>query len=257
MRAQIMADLHIDYPGSRGIPRLAQGVNLVIVAGDTCQGLAQAVETLRRAFPNTNIAMVAGNHEFYGYCLPDELEAGRARAREMGVHLLENATALFGTLRIIGATGWTDYEAFGQALREPGMRVAYDLMRDHKKIKWRRDPWMRFRPQEARALHLQSRAYIEKELAKPHEGETLILTHHAATIEAVAPANQRSLSSLAYFSALTPIVERYQPRWWVSGHTHLSMNFRCGLTQMISNPAGYADENPYFDPLFTIETSND
>jgi hypothetical protein len=257
MLAQIMSDLHVDYPRARGIPRLAPGVALAIVAGDTCQGLVRAIEALRRAFPNTEIVTVAGNHEYYGFCLADELEAGRARAKTLGVHLLENDTKLFDSLRVIGATGWTDYGAFGEALREPGMRIAYELMRDHKKIKWRRDPWMRFRPQEARALHLQSRAYIETELAKPHGGETLILTHHAGTIEAIAPANQRSLTSLAYFSELTPIVDRYQPRWWVSGHTHLSMNFRRGRTRMISNPAGYADENPYFDPLFTIETNND
>jgi Icc-related predicted phosphoesterase len=253
MRVQVMSDLHIDFPGAHGIPRLAQGAALVIVAGDTCQGLVRAIEALRRAFPNTEIATVAGNHEYYGFCLPDELAAGRARAKELGVHLLENDTALFGHLRVIGATGWTDYEAFGERLREPGMRTAYDLMQDHKKIKWRRDPWMRFRPQEARALHLQSRAYIEATLAKPHSGETLILTHHPGTIEAIAPAFQRSLTSLAYFSELLPIVDRYQPRWWVSGHTHLSMNFQRGRTRMISNPCGYADENRYFDPLFTIE----
>jgi hypothetical protein len=257
MKAQIMSDLHLDFPGARGIPRLVQGAALVIVAGDTCQGLVRAIEALRRAFPNTEIATVAGNHEYYGYCLPEELAAGRARAKELGVHLLENDTVVIGRLRIIGATGWTDYDGFGAALREPGMRTAYDVMRDHKKIKWRRDPWLRFRPQEARALHLQSRAYIEAALATPHAGETLILTHHPGTIEAVVPAFQRSLTSLAYFSELTPIVDRYQPHWWVSGHTHLSMNYRRGRTRMISNPSGYADENHFFDPILTIEVNHD
>jgi Calcineurin-like phosphoesterase len=257
MRAQVMSDLHIDFPGARGIPPLAQGATLVIVAGDTCQGLVRAIESLRRAFPNTEIATVAGNHEYYGFCLPEELEAGRARAKELGVHFLENDTKLFGTLRVIGATGWTDYEAFGEALREPGMRTAYELMQDHKKIKWRRNPWARFRPQEARILHLKSRAYIEAELAKPHAGDTLVLNHHAGTIEAIAPEFQRSLTSLAYFSELLPIVDRYQPRWWISGHTHLSMNFRRGCTAMISNPCGYPDENRFFEPLFTIEVDHD
>jgi predicted phosphodiesterase len=257
MRAQVMSDLHIDYPGARGIPRLEQGVALVIVAGDTCQGLVRAVEALRRAFPNSEIATVAGNHEYYGYCLPEELEAGRARAKELGVHLMENDTVVMEPLRVIGATGWTDYEGFGEALREPGMRNAYVAMQDHKKIKWSRDPWKRFRPQEARALHLQSRAYIEAALAQPHAGKTLILTHHPGTIEAVAPEFQRSLTSLAYFSELLPIVDRYQPHWWVSGHTHVSMNYRRGRTRMISNPCGYADENSLFDPLFTIEVDHD
>jgi hypothetical protein len=63
----------------------------------------RAIEALRRAFSNSEIAMVAGNHEYYGSCLPDELEAGRARAKELGVHLLECNTVVIDNLRIIGA----------------------------------------------------------------------------------------------------------------------------------------------------------
>jgi Icc-related predicted phosphoesterase len=258
MKVQIMADLHIDYPGARGFPPLAQGAALVVVAGDTCQGLVRAVEALRGAYPDVEVAAVAGNHEYYGYCLPEELEAGRARAKELGVHLLENDAVVIGSsLRVIGATGWTDYELFGAPLRGPAMRAAADVMRDHKRIKWRKEPWQRFRPEEARALHMQSRSFIDTELSKLHAGPSLVVTHHAATMEAVAPKFQRSLISAAYASELLPIVDRHQPHWWVSGHTHASMNFRRGQTRMISNPCGYADENPYFDPLFTIEVDHD
>jgi hypothetical protein len=197
--------------------------------------------------------MVAGNHEYYGLCLPDELEAGRARAEELGVYLLERNAIVIGNLRVIGATTWTDYELFGAALRIPAMRAAADIMQDHKSIKWRKKPWARFRPEEARALHLQSRAYIDAELANFHDGPSLVLTHHAATIEAIAPQYQRSLVSAAYASELLPIVDRHQPEWWVFGHTHMSLNRRRGKTLLISNPAGYAGENPFFDPLMTIE----
>ena len=84
-----------------------------------------------------------------------------------------------------------------------------------------------------------------------------MLTHHAATIEAIAPQYQRSLVSAAYASELLPIVDRHQPEWWVSGHTHMSLNLRHGKTRLISNPAGYSHENPFFDPLMTIEVDHD
>jgi hypothetical protein len=258
MRVQIFSDLHLGFPGARGIPHLAHGATVVLAAGDTCEGLVRAVEALRGGFPDTEVVAVAGNHEYYGRCLPEELEAGRARAQELGVHLLENDAVTLGSgLRVIGATGWTDYELFGPGLRLPAMRAAADVMRDHKRIKWRREPWLRFRPEEARALHLQSRAYIDAELAKAHDGPTLVVTHHAPTIEAVAPQFQRSLTSAAYASELTPLIDRHQPEWWVSGHTHTSMNLRRGRTRQISNPCGYGDENPFFDPLFTIEVDHD
>jgi hypothetical protein len=258
MKVQIMSDLHIDYPGARGFPPLAPGASIVIVAGDTCQGLVQAVEAQRRAYPNVEVVTVAGNHEYYRYCLPAELEAGRIRAKELGVHLLENDSVVIGDLRVIGATGWTDYELFGAALRVPAMREAAVGMQDHKRITWRKQPWQRFRPEEARALHLQSRAFIDAELAKLHDGPSLVLTHHAgAALEAIAPEFQRSLLSAAYASDLLPLVDRHQPQWWVSGHTHTTMDLRRGRTRMISNPCAYADENPYFDPLFTIEVDHD
>lgn len=256
MRLQIFSDLHLRFPGAKGIPRLAPGAAVVVAAGDICEGLVRAVEALRAGLPSTEVVAVAGNHEFYGHCLPEELEAGRARARQLGVHLLENNTVTFGDFRVIGATGWTDYELFGPDLCAPAMRAAADAMQDHRLIKWRRKPWYRFRPEEARALHLQSRAYIDAELAKAHDGPTMVITHHAPTIEAVAPEFQRSLTSAAFASEMMPLVDRHQPKWWVSGHTHVSMDLGRGRTRLVSNPCGYGDENPSFDPLLTIDTDH-
>ncbi|SIO66854.1 hypothetical protein SAMN05443247_11489 [Bradyrhizobium erythrophlei] len=66
------------------------------------------------------------------------------------------------------------YDLFGESLRQPAMRAASETMRDHRRIKWERNPWKRFRPQEARMLHLRSRAYVEAELAKPYDGPTVV-----------------------------------------------------------------------------------
>jgi len=255
-RAQIMSDVHLDFPGARGFPPLAGDAELVLIGGDTCQGLVRAVEAMRMAYPHTEIAAVAGNHEFYGRTFGKELQAGRERARELGVHLLEDQTVVFGRLgrlRVIGATLWTDYELFGESLREPAMRTAYETMRDHKRIKWSRRPWQRFRPQEARMLHLRSRAYIEAELAKAYDGTTIVLTHMAPTIEAIEPQYRNRMIAAAYASNLLPIVDRYQPAFFISGHTHFPMNKRRGRTRLISNPRGYADDNTQFDPEMVIE----
>lgn len=108
---------------------------------DTCQGLVKAVETLRRAFPDVEVVTVAGNHEYYGTEMPSELEAGRVRARELGVHLVENDVISIGTARVVGCTLWTDYCLFGAGLREAAMHTAADGLMDHKRIKWRKDPW--------------------------------------------------------------------------------------------------------------------
>src|SRR5258708_7316784 len=124
-KVQIMSDLHIGYPGARGFPSLASGADLVMIAGDTCEGLRLAVRLMRDAYPATEIVAVAGNHEFYRTTYCEELDAARECARELGVHLLENQTVTFGKLRVIGATLWTDYDLFGKSLRQPAMRVFF------------------------------------------------------------------------------------------------------------------------------------
>lgn len=249
MNVQIMSDLHLDT-GSEGVPPLTAGVDLVAVAGDTCEGVVKAVETLRVGYPDVDIVMVTGNHEYYGYVWHEELEAGRERARELGVHLLECESAFFGRLRVLGATFWTDYSLFGPGLQQAAMRAAYDQMRDHKRIRWNREPWMRFRPQEALSLHRRSRNFFEAELARPHDGPTFLLAHHAMTWEALDPVNERSLLAAAYVSEIPFATEA---DYVLTGHTHRPMDFRRGRTRFVSNPRGYPDEGVRFDPAFVIE----
>ncbi|MCA1536715.1 metallophosphoesterase [Bradyrhizobium sp. NBAIM03] len=194
MRLQIMNDLHLGHPGSGGPPPLAEGVEKVLVAGDTCKGLAKAVEHLRRVYPApTEVVMVAGNHELWSKTLDFEehWEAGHLAAERHGVRLLENSVETLRGIRLLGCTLWTDYELFGAHMREVAMSTATHSMLDHRRIKWSRDPWQRFRPPEARILHHQSRSFLEAELARPHDGPTVCISHHAMTLEAVAPAYGR------------------------------------------------------------------
>jgi hypothetical protein len=253
LRVQIMSDLHIGYPGTHGFPPLAPGADLVMIGGDICEGLRLAVRLMRDAYPATEIVAVAGNHEFYRTEHSEELDAARKCARELGVHLPENQSINVGRLRVIGATLWSDYSLFGESLRQPAMRVASETMRDHRRIKWERDPWKRFRPQEARMLHLRSRAYIEAELAKRHDRPTLVLTHHAAVVEALGPQLRGGMIAAAYASDLGSTIDRYQPEYWISGHTHFPMDHRRRRTRLISNPCGYGDELRFVRSRLTIE----
>ena len=48
-----------------------------------------------------------------------------------------------------------------------------------------------------------------------------------------------------------------QPDVLLCRHPHRSFSQRRGRTRLLSNPAGYADENRYFDPLLTLELGHD
>jgi predicted phosphodiesterase len=124
VKIQILSDLHVEFYGRTSISPRVEGTDLVIVAGDTCQGLVKAVEMLRRAFPDVEVVTVAGNHEYYGTEMPSELEAGRLRAMQLGVHLLENDVVTIGRARVVGCSLWTDYCLFGAGLRHsPAARL--------------------------------------------------------------------------------------------------------------------------------------
>jgi predicted phosphodiesterase len=260
MKFQLMSDLHVNHPGSAGFPPLAPGIDAVVVAGDTCEGLVRAIGILRRAYPlPIKIIMVAGNHEMWSGKLSYEehFEAGHAAADQHRVSLLENSVEFLGNTRVLGCTLWTDYEICGKDLRAAAMRSAGECMLDHRRIKWSREPWMRFRPAEARILHLRSRDFLERELEKPHPGPTIVVCHHAMTLDAVPPRHKLGILSAAYASEMLPMIDRLQPDLVVTGHTHHSIDFMRGMTRMISNPAGYAGENRSFDPTLVIEVNDD
>ncbi|MGO4509306.1 metallophosphoesterase [Bradyrhizobium sp. 2TAF36] len=113
MRIQIFSDLHADVLPIKHIV-LAEGIDVVVVAGDTCEGARRAFERLRQIVPLAiPIVMVMGNHEYYRRFLPPELEEARALAPSFNVHLLEDAEVTLGGTRFVGATLWTDYRLFG------------------------------------------------------------------------------------------------------------------------------------------------
>src|SRR5260370_8625224 len=88
MKLQIFSDLHLDVYPIKPIT-IAPGVDLVIVAGDVCEGMLRAFDHLRRIVPmDIPIVMVPGNHEFYRQFIPDELALALAHSAAFNLHLL-------------------------------------------------------------------------------------------------------------------------------------------------------------------------
>ena len=253
MRLQVFSDLHMDVLPPRPIT-MAPDIDAVVVAGDTCEGAEHGFAFLRGIVPmQVPIIAVLGNHEFYRRCLPDELAAARSAAPLYGVHLLENNTVTLHGVRFVGATLWTDYQLFGAHNLPLAITAAASGLRDHKRIKWSKQPWRRFRPQEALLLHRQSRAFIEATLAEPFTGATVVVTHHAPHPGSLHPRYQNDLISAAYVSDLTAVIEAGKPALWAHGHVHASFDYRVGDTRVLCNPNGYGSENAAFDPALVVE----
>jgi Icc-related predicted phosphoesterase len=253
MRLQLISDLHVDVRPPRPIT-VAPDIDAVVVAGDTCEGAENGFAYLRGIVPvQVPIIAVLGNHEYYRRCLPDELAAARAAAPLYGVHLLENDSVVVHRVRFVGATLWTDYQLFGGHNLPLAIAAAARGLSDHKRIKWRKSPWRRFRPQEALLLHTRSRAFIAKTLAEPFAGTTVVVTHHAPHPGSLHPQYRNDMISAAYVSDLTTLIEAGRPALWVHGHVHASFDYRIGATRVVGNAHGYGGENAAFDPALVVE----
>jgi Icc-related predicted phosphoesterase len=250
---QVFSDLHADVFAPRPIT-IATDVDVVVVAGDVCEGATHAFACLRRIVPMQQpIVMVLGNHEFYRRCWPDELAEARQQAPLYGVHLLENDTVVIDGVRFIGCSLWTDYRLFGEHNVTHAMNTASNGLNDHRRIKWSKQPWLRFRPQEALLLHSRSRAFIEQTLTTPFDGPTVVVTHHAPHVGSLHPRYAQELLSAAFVSDLSAVIEAGQPDLWIHGHVHSSFDYHVGKTRVICNPHGYGHrENLLFDAALVV-----
>ncbi|MEH2470362.1 Icc-related predicted phosphoesterase [Nitrobacteraceae bacterium AZCC 2161] len=255
MRLQIFSDLHLDAATTKPIA-VADTVDAVVVAGDTCQGAVQAFQALRRTVPiHVPIVMVMGNHEYYHRTFHKELTLALAAARDFNITLLEEGATVIGGVRFIGATLWTD-ALFGGSSMDLAIHAARLGLNDHRCITWREMPMQRFDPEDALAMHRQSRAYLAAVLATPFPGPSVVVTHHAPHPGSVHQRYQSDLLSAAFVSDLSEPIRRYSPDLWIHGHVHNSFDYRVGRTRIISNPHGFGRENPAFDPSLVVEVSS-
>ncbi|WMT76478.1 metallophosphoesterase [Bradyrhizobium sp. Ash2021] len=273
MRVQIFSDLHAGVAPLKRIT-VAKDVALVIVAGDVAEGAQNAFVTLRRIVPEAvPVVFTMGNHEYYRRFLGEELALARALAPNFNIHLLENDCIVVGdgTVRVAGASLWTDYRMFGDSNAPAAMHAARVGMNDHRLIGWKRKPWERFRPQEAALLHAASRAFFVETFSTPFDGlATIAVSHHAPHVGSVAARFENDILSAAFASTFLdelnsgrqagvgPLVAATPkaPDFWIHGHVHDSADYRVGPTRVIANPHGYGRENADFDPTLVIEVGS-
>lgn len=262
MRLLVISDIHLEFGPFRFSGQMPE-FDVAVFAGDVHTPIVAAIEWMsdqREARPlrGRDIVYVAGNHEFYNSEMKGNLAAGAERAEAAGIQLLHRQTAFIGNVRFIGCTLWTDYRLLGTP--KPSMVIAGQELNDHRLIRYREDNGhcSRFMPWHAAAEHRLDRTFIRDELSKPHEGPTVVVTHHAPHPRSVQPRHQGSALSPAFVSNLNALIEEFQPELWIHGHDHGSHDYRVGRTRVLANQAGYPNvhgdrENRMFNPLCLVE----
>jgi hypothetical protein len=266
VRIQFFSDLHVDVAPIKPIV-VRNDVDVVAVAGDVCQGTRNAFIALRRIVPERiPVVAIAGNHEFYRRAITDEIAAARENAAEFNIRFAENDVVVVGngSVRFVACVLWTDYRVFGAASAGAAMEAARTGLNDHRVISWQKQPWSRFRPQEALLLHERSIRFLEDTLSAPFDGTTVVMTHHAPHFGSVDERFSNDLLTAAYVSDLSRFMtapsdceksgkQLSKIAIWNHGHMHSSSDYLVNGTRVLANPHGYGVENPRFDPQLVVE----
>jgi len=191
LRLHILSDLHLSLQGL-SLPDIQADVT--ILAGDIARPLAAmewAASQLQRP-----VLYVAGNHEFYGGDIVGRRAELARTAASCGIHLLDQQAMEIGGVRFLGTTLWTDFELFGTELRDLAMERSAEFMRDFQVI--RNGDGSRFTPQDSVALFREQYAWLDARLDEPHDGPTVVITHHAPNMRSVHPRFAESRVSAGF-----------------------------------------------------------
>lgn len=250
MKIRVLSDLHLEFQDWN--PPDAEA-DIVVLAGDIHSG-TRGVEWARRQFPVMPILYVPGNHEFYGRDLQETLSELHKAGRRFRVDVLHGRGVVIGGVRFLGATLWTDFALHGADPRSVAraMGDAKRGMGDFSVI--RHGDHGSFRPEHARAMHLEQVCWIRERLADGFPGPTILVTHHLPHPRSIHRKYRGSALNPAFASDLSHLMG-LPVAAWIHGHTHDSCDYIEEDTRVVCNPRGYApfELNETFDPILTIE----
>jgi hypothetical protein len=248
----VLSDLHLEFAPFDPPPTDA---DVTVLAGDLAPGL-RGVEWAAARWPDRPLVLVPGNHELYGHAYPALVRKLVRQAAALGprVHVLDDASAVVGGVRFVGATLWTDFALLGDPAA--GMAAASLQMSDFRRI--RVEPsYRKAHPSDTVGWHARSRRRLAETLAVPHDGPTVVVTHHAPSRRSLNPLYRDPVAS-AYASDLDAVVQGSGAALWIHGHTHYCVDYRLGDTRVLSNQRGYPDEAVNgFDPGLVVEVRAD
>lgn len=270
MKLWTISDLHLRPRECSNFREFAvDGIDVIpdadvcVIAGDIANGAPEvSIEWLAKHIqPHMPVVITLGNHDFYGENLHEARQAARRAADEHGIHLLDDSSVTIAGVRFVGSTLWTDYFLYAgddpetiTDLRRGYMNAARVSLADHGEITLQPGRMDLFKPLHAAELHAFSRDFLNRELDKDHDGQTVVVTHHAPHPNSIAAEFAGDELTPAFVSDLSELIERHQPDLWIHGHTHTKFDYEIGDTRVVCNPRGYYYEQDY-DPALVIDIS--
>jgi DNA repair exonuclease SbcCD nuclease subunit len=235
MRIQICSDLHLEFlqnrfPGERLI-KPAPHADVLVLAGDISHS-ADAI-ALFGNWP-VPVIYICGNHEFYHCELESTYAAIGQKAYGTSIRFLNNSQVDIDGVRFLGSTLWTDYRLERNRSQRTLMWNAELRIRDHQLIRCQSGE---FSARRALAEHEESRTWLASQLATPHGGKTVVVTHHACHPLSIHRRYYGDPTNAAFGSNLSDLLPPTD--LWIHGHVHDSFDYSVLGCRVVANPLGY------------------
>ena len=249
------ADLHIEFESGVWTPPSVEQTDVVVLAGDTYTK-GRGPEFASQLFPDKQIIMVAGNHEYYGQGYPKHLEELKAEAATIdNLHFLENQAVEIGGVVFLGCALWTDCKLFeGLYSFDQTVSAVYLSLNDYRQIHYYKNRDKReIVPQDFIDVHHKSVSWLKDQFELYKGRKIVVVTHHGPSMLSVPEQFKKNIISAAFVSNLDDLVEGSGAALWVHGHSHGFCDYQIGNTRVVCNPKGYPHETTGFQPSVLIE----
>jgi Icc-related predicted phosphoesterase len=268
MKLQLLSDLHLEsHPDFA--PEPAPDADLLVLAGDI--GSYQQGSALRalddhdfglgrfsplRGWP-VPVLFVPGNHEYDGLDFDEAHARLRDTCARLGITWLERESWVWGGVRFVGTTLWSDFDALGPLAgraipagvsshappaglaaqlkaREKAFRAANYYLRKAGTTR-QGAPWL---AETLREQALACQHWLRQSLAQTHEGPTVVVTHFAPSLRSADPRYGLVPGTAGFCNALDELLAHAQ--LWLHGHLHCPSDYTHTGCRVVANPLGYA-----------------
>lgn len=264
MRIHLLSDVHTEFMNKVNLSAIdylkhqaPSHTDVIVLAGDIGENIGGLIWA-RAIFPTQTIIYIAGNHEYYHGDL-SILDSLRKVAKQKNIHFLENNSAEINGVRFLGCTLWTDYDYWTLRHVWNGLTSINDYFKITAKD-WftNEENWLEvekivmndsikttidrqcFHPIVSYIKHRESLAWLDMELSKPCDKQTVVVTHHAPSERSLIGSRKNSVE-FAYCSRLENFIEKHKGSidCWLHGHVHNPVDYKISGVRVASNPRGY------------------
>ena len=237
MRLHVMSDLHLEC-ASFEVPETDS--DIVILAGDIGIGI-EGVLWAQRVFDKP-VIYVSGNHEYHDAMLTmnEHRQMMKQAADGSNVMVLDSNVTALNNIRFIGTTLWSDLKRFNEVLYCDSDNINAGLDGELE--------YEAFHSDYAQSLFDEHYGWLKAELAKPFGGKTVVITHHAPSLQSIHPEYVGNLWNPCFASDIEELMAGVDI--WIHGHTHSSLDYELNGTRVICNPRGYSSSDDYENMAF-------